>query len=188
MNAAYHKETTFRLIKLLSYASLLALLVGCGDPAPGEGVDAPVGEGPGPEVVSAAEALQSPNIATLDPSSLQDAEISKVIPAGPTCFFTYSADGAPVLAASAGQSGEVVGVIKLHGRLVRLTAPGLSSYDALTSGGIFSADEVRFEINLEEHEGGRRPAEAHFSVGDQMTAGYAGWYTCNRPPVDVPGR
>ena len=181
MGTLYHKETTSTLMKLLSSVPLLALLAGCGDPAPGEGVDAPVGEGPEPEVVSAAEALQSPNISTLDPSTLQDSEISKVIPAGPMCVFTYSADGGPIMAASAGQSGEVVGVVKLHGRLVRVTAPGLSNYDALMSGGIFSDGDVSFEVNPEEQEGGRRPAEAHFSVGDQITIGYSGWYSCGRP-------
>jgi hypothetical protein len=180
MGSVYHKKTTSTLMKLLSSVPLLAILAGCGDPAPGEGVDSPLGEGPEPEVVSAAQALQTPNISTLDPATLQDSDISKVIPAGPMCTFTYSADGGPIMAASRGQSGDAVGVVKLHGRLVRLTKPGLSSYDALMNGGIFSAGDVSFEVTPEEQESGRRPAEAHFSVRGQITVGYRGWYSCSR--------
>lgn len=160
------------------------LLAACGDPAPGEGMEKSMAEKTLPEIVSASTAIQSPDIPKIDPGTLDEAEIEKVISPGPRCEFSYTAQSPPVVAAGIGPDAGTQGVIKIHGRLVRMRANGIKNFESLISGGTFVADEVEFAVKPEMKEGElrngdrRRPAEALFTIRDEHSVGYYGWYTC----------
>lgn len=168
------------LLKPLAIAAVLTAITACGDPAPGEGVKGPVGEEPLPKVVSASEAIHTPNYASLDPATLQDSEISKVVPEGARCSFAYTKESGPIFSAGKTDKGSFVGVIKIHGRLVELSAPQLNSFSALTEGAEFRADDMSFEVAPKQQQGKQREANAHFTVRDKITVGYGGWYSCSK--------
>lgn len=169
---------------VFSRALLLLLATGCGDPEPGEGMAKSMAEKTLPEIVSASTAIQSPDIPKIDPGTLDEAEIEKVIPPGPRCEFSYTADSPPVVAAGIGADAAIQGVIKIHGRLVRMKAGDMKNFESLVSGGTFIADEVEFAVKPEmkagEARGGDRrwPAEALFTIRDEHSVGYYGWYAC----------
>lgn len=161
-------------------ACSLVLVSACGDPAPGEGVDGSVGEHPMPEIVSATEAVQSVSVSEIDPGTMQESEIRKVLPSGPRCSFAYTAESPPILASTMGPNGQAVGVIKIHGRLVKVSAPQVTGFEALVKGGSFKAGDIELEIRPEEQGIGKRPSEAHFLIGNELTVGYQGWYSCTQ--------
>ena len=61
---------------------IFALLSACGDPAPGEGMEQAPMPDPMPELLGAREAVQSPDIPTIDPQTLEAAEVRKVLGSG----------------------------------------------------------------------------------------------------------
>lgn len=174
-----HRRTWITLM------STVFLITACGDPASGEGMEKPLPEESMPEIVSATEAVESPDIPTIDPSTMDESEIEKVIPTGPRCSFAYTAASPPIFAASVGSNATAQGVIKLHGRLVELTAQGIKDLDALATGAVFTAGPVQFDVKPEMEKGNtqdgkqRWPAEAHFKLRNELKVGYGGWYTCD---------
>lgn len=141
-----------------------------------------------PEIVTAAEAIKSPDTAKIDPATLDTSEIESVIPPGPHCSFAYTAASPAIFAASI-EPGAAVSqaVIKLRGRLVRMTAREVRDFTSLAGGGTFSADGIQLDIepDLEkgklQGENRRWPAEAHFRVRNEFSVGYSGWYACSPP-------
>lgn len=165
--------------------STVFLVTACGDPAPGEGMEKPLAKEPMPKIVSATEAIESPDIPAIDPATMDESEIEQVVPPGPHCSFAYTAAGSPVFAAGIGPGATAQGVIKLHGRLVELTAQGVKDLDALAAGAVFTAGPVQFDVKPEMKEGHTQDgkqrwlAEAHFTLRNELNVGYVGWYTCN---------
>lgn len=167
--------------------STTLLLAACGDPAPGEGMEKLPIEEPMPKVVPAPEAVQSPDIASIDPTTMEEAEIDKVIPQGPRCRFAYTAASRPILAAGiAAERGIALGVIKIHGRLIEVTASEMSEFKTLADGAIFTADGLRLEVSPIPNEAGtrqkdkwRRPSHLRFELEQGLRVDYRGWYTCD---------
>ena len=176
-----------RQILILSTVTLgTAFLAGCGDPAPGEGVENPMMQGPSPEVVGAQEAVNSPDIPAIDPQTMQEAEIEKVLGDAAYCAYRYTAESPPILAIS--QSNQDAGsqaVAKIHGRLVQLTSDQKPSYESLQQGLLFAADGMTMRVvseELEKPESGKQfTAELHFSLQQGLNVGYLGWYECDAP-------
>lgn len=146
-------------------------------------MEQPLAEEPMPEVVSAEEAIQSPNIPAIDPLTMHESEVQKVVPAGPRCSFAYTAASPPVLVgATDRQTNRLIGVVKLHGRLVELTANQADPLEALATGPTFTADGLRLAVEPEPATGGtgRRPANMHFEILEEgLLIGYRGWYSCS---------
>ncbi len=174
-------------VNVISASTLLLALAACGDPAPGEGMEKPLARKPLPEVVSAREALQTPDLTIIDPATMDKAEIHKVIPAGPQCSFAYTAESFPVLAGGTDDkaAGGVAGVVKLHGRLVELSARQAKTFDELTSGVVFTADGIQLTVtpdpdnDASQTQGAwRRPANLIFELDQGLRVGYRGWYSC----------
>ena len=163
-----------------TFALLVALgaLAACGEgPAPDDVID-PVHAPEVARVMPAAEAINGAHIPTLDPATMVDAEIGKVLGPGPRCEFRYTSEGHPVLAASAAAGGEApAGVVKLNGHLVPLQREAADAQSiALRSG------EVRLTVTPDGGEpledARRREANAIFEVGSKLRVGYRGYYRC----------
>ncbi|MEL7560032.1 hypothetical protein [Stutzerimonas chloritidismutans] len=157
------------------------LLTACGDPAPGEGVKKPLMSGPTPEVVSAREAVGTPDIPTIDPQTLDAAEIDKVLAAGPRCIFAYTAESSPVVALELTGDTAGQGVVKVNGRLVKLAAQR-----AEAGGFALSAEGMSVSIKPAEIAGDTMPtklseADMVFELDQGLRVGYRGWYRCTTP-------
>lgn len=174
--------TVFRSAPVLCTVFLLSACNDSGSPA---GV---ASERPPADVVSAPEAVQSADIPGIDLGTLETADIEKVLPAGPRCSFAYTAASPPVLASAlpADDDDGALGVIKIHEKLVEVSAQESTSFEALTDGAIFTAEGVRIQVTPlpneepEDQNGARRwRAELDFELKEQLKVGYGGWYTCS---------
>jgi hypothetical protein len=152
-------------------------LAGCGDARPDDKI---VGNPPPPvaELAAAGTALQGANIPTLDPITLDEAEIVKVIGPGARCAFHYTRSGDPVAAFRA-EGG--AGVVKLNGKLIALS-------HAQTGGGAqLTAENLSLQIfpAAAQTDGDGDPVEAEMvfrlSQGPGLTVGYGGYFDCARP-------
>jgi hypothetical protein len=164
---------------LLAVASM-GLLVGCSrNEAPDDAVNPAVGTEIA-RVLPAAEILAGADVPTLDPHTMAEAEIEKVIGTGPRCEFHYTSSGDPVLGvAREPAEGSPAGVVMLNGSLLALqSAPA-------ESGLVLAADEVRFTVTAGDGEGitpspsSLQDATLVFQVGDRLTVGYRGYYGCS---------
>lgn len=164
----------------LGLGIVLGLLVGCSDSdLPDDDIQAVHA----PEIVRivpAGEAIAGAHLPTLDPGTMNEAEIRKALGDGPRCEFGYMSTGRPVLAMKAlpaGGAGD--GVVKLNGHLVVL-APTPAG-EALH----LHADPIRLTLTpargAEADEGDAReqqPADLILEIGSGLTAGYRGFYRC----------
>ncbi|WP_417422509.1 hypothetical protein [Halomonas sp.] len=163
----------------------LALLGGCGDVATADATKKSTMQGPSPEVVGAQEAVQSPDIPAIDPQTMEDAEITKVLGDVSYCAYRYTAESLPILAISNTEQGEGLrGVTKIHGRLVELSVFKAPGYENLQEGLQLSAEGLEMRVTS-DHEGLSEAtsedlieAELHFSLEQGLTVGYLGWYEC----------
>jgi hypothetical protein len=142
-------------------------------------------------IVSAEEALTGIQVSTLDPATMNDAEIRNALGTGPQCAFRYTIAGRPVIAASM-QPNELPsgGMIKLNGNMVALSPT--SSDDAGGPSGTFLlvAGPIRITVTPDrEREEGRdvvlrREANLVFEVGQSLKVGYRGYLDCaSQPPM-----
>lgn len=183
LNKGIPRSCVTRSVPLLS---VLILLSACGDPAPGEGIEQPLIKDPMPEVVSASEAIQNPDVTTIDLQTMEEAEFEKVVPIGPRCSFAYTAKSPPVFASGIAAEGNTAqGAIKVHGKLIQVTAQAVNNFEALVDGALFTADGLKVEVTphpnegAKEHQGKRRwPANAILELEQGLKVGYRGWYTC----------
>lgn len=164
----------------LALVAMLGVLAGCGE------TDAPDDELSlvrAPEiarVVPASEAIAGTHVPTLDPATMVDAEMRKVLGAGPRCEFRYTSAGKSVLAVRASSNSDAAdGVVKLNGHLVALSP-------ASTDGAlVLVADRVRLILTPDGggqtgELGNARQQEADliFEVDDSLRVGYRGYYRC----------
>lgn len=136
-----------------------------------------------PEVMSLAEALQSVQIASIDPEPIQAAEADKVVPEGPGCVFRRTAESDPILVvrAPAEAAGLAQGVMKINGELVPLEAE--AGADTLPSGVAMGTEGGSMIVTLAEEDaelavGERQEADLVFQLQQGLTVGYRGFYEC----------
>lgn len=163
------------------------LLAGCGQ---NEAPDDAAAQAPAIErVKTAAQALVGANIPTLDPATMNDAEIRKVIGDRPRCTFRYTSSGKPVLVAGLGPGGSPeIGVAKLNGNLVSV-APDDAATGFGSGGFVLVADPVRLRVRPISQAaasaapgGSRVEADMMFEVGQALKVGYGGYLECTREP------
>ncbi|WP_346796787.1 hypothetical protein R5M92_15085 [Halomonas sp. Bachu 37] len=174
-----HARKTFLFSAVVSG---IALFGGYGDSATADTKNSTM-QGPSPEVVGAQEAVQSPDIPAIDPQTMEDAEIAKVLGDVSYCAYRYTAESLPILAISnADHSEEPLGVTKIHGRLVELSADKAPGYESLEEGLKLSAEGLEMRVASDSEEkpesGELIEAELHFSLEQGLTVGYLGWYEC----------
>lgn len=134
---------------------------------------------PSAEEMPAREAARAADLATTDLESMTNAELRRMLGAGPVCRFAYAAGDAAVAAATAPGAGASRGVIKLHGRLVPMNV----RYE--TSGGEgfeLSSDDVTLVASPYQRAAGgdAREANAMLRIGSDLEVGYGGFYECTR--------
>jgi hypothetical protein len=134
---------------------------------------------PPAEEMPAGEAWRQADLATTDLESMTDDELRRILGSGPVCRFAYSAGEAAVAAATVPGVAESRGVIKLHGRLVRMAV----RYQTSAGQGFeLSSDDVR--VVAAPYEGsadnGTRDGEAHLQIGKELEVGYGGFFECTR--------
>ena len=142
----------------------------------------------GPEIVSLQEALNTPDIAALDPGPMSEAEANSALEPGPGCRFSRTAEGRPILVARApeGEAGFADGVMKLNGKLVLLRSRSQGGFEGLLSGPVMAAEGVRMSVmpvpdeETEIVDGmRRRVADLVFELDQGLTVGYRGYYSCD---------
>jgi hypothetical protein len=131
------------------------------------------------EEMPASEAVRTAALATTDLESMTDEELQRMLGSGPVCRFAYASDDAAVAAATAPGAGAGRGVIKLHGRLVPMTVryQTLAGEGFELSSGDVSVVAVPYEGTAESQA---REAEAVLKVGQDLEAGYGGFYACGQ--------
>jgi hypothetical protein len=164
----------------------VGLLAACGDEqAPDDALTAIKA----PEItriVPTKEALIGAHIPTLDPATMQEAEIRKALEAGPRCEFHYTTRGKPVLAIGLRPDGSTSGgVVKLNGSLIALSPASDSPSSNGDNGFSLAADPIRMTLTpdagvqvIERPNVRRREANATFEVGQSLRVGYRGYLDC----------
>ena len=157
----------------------LGVLAACGEDAAPDDVTEPVHSPEIARVLPAGEAIAGAHIPTLDPATMADAEIEKVLGPGPRCEFRYTSEARPVLAASAAAGGEApAGVVKLNGHLVPLQRESAEAARSIVLG----SDAVRLAVmpdgGAPAGDARQREANALFEIGNSLRVGYRGYYRC----------
>nr|CCD31947.1 V-type H(+)-translocating pyrophosphatase [Methylocystis sp. SC2] len=142
-----------------------------------------------PRILSAEEALAGAHIPTVDPATLNDAEIRKVLGPSPHCVFRYTSSGKPVLAlANRPAASQVTGVLKLNGSLIRLQlANGGADRPEDTLG--MTAGSVRAGLTplaakgLDGRASERREMNLVFEIDSRLKVGYRGYFSCHAAPA-----
>lgn len=164
----------------------LGLLAGCGDSdAPDDALGAIRPPGPA-EIRTAQSVLDGAHVPTLDPVTMTDAEIRKVVGSGPRCEFRYTSSGEPVLAVGLRSGDPTGGVLKLNGSLIRLDrAPAEPEADSGGAGAAaplsLVAGPIRANVSGPGAAAGEPPgqdATMTFAVGDDLQVGYGGYWEC----------
>ena len=153
----------------------LGLLAGCSESdAPDDDLEA-IRAPAIARIVPASEAISGAHIPTLDPAPMNDAEILKALGAGAHCEFRYTSTGKPVLGVKPAANGAAQGVVKLNGHLVLLqSAPAKNAI-------VLAADRIRMALTPDpgdEADGSQIEAISNFEIGDDLRAGYRGYYDC----------
>jgi len=164
----------------LALVLVLSAAAGCGEgDAPDDHLAAVHAPEPAP-ILPAEEAIGGAQVATLDPAPMQEAEIRSALGDGPRCTFRYTSSGKPVLAARMLAATAHEGIVKLNGNLIRAGATPADDGLLLEAGRIRltltplagAASDVGGEVQTE--------ADLVFEVGDELRAGYRGYYRCER--------
>ena len=147
--------------------------------------EGPRGEGaPARQVdeAAAADALRLANLEQTDLESMSEADVQRMLGSSSVCRFAYSPGSEPVAAATMpADGGAGRGVIKVHGRLVAMTA----MYTSGPGGGFqLSGGEVTVTASSLDSSEGTEPqaAEAHLRIGETLEVGYDGFYDCGVQP------
>ena len=136
-------------------------------------------------VKTAAGALEGANVPTLDPGTLNDAEIRKVVGERPRCTFRYTSSGRPVLVAGRNPDGTFgAGLMKLNGHLVSLE-PAPTVETSGSGGFVLGAPPLRLSVKRLDDapaEQQQAPADMVFEVGQRLKVGYGGFIACGSAP------
>lgn len=181
-----------RILRFLLVAGL-GLLMGCGEAdAPDDALRAIRA----PEIVrieTVQAVLDGAHVPTLDPGTMNDAEIRRAIGAGPRCEFRYTSTGRPVLAVGVDETTPR-GVLKLNGSLIVLDLAPMAL--AAAEGGSVPSDDVVLvaepirvlvtplsgELNEINDGLPSREATMVFEVADSLKVGYRGYLECLPEP------
>ncbi|SDS57496.1 hypothetical protein SAMN05216421_1775 [Halopseudomonas xinjiangensis] len=167
---------------LSPHLAVLTLSIACMGPAVAAGEAEPE-----PKVVPPTEAVWNPDLSEADPGPLEPSEVYRVLQADPRCSFHYTQASPPVIVlGQTAETGELLALMKLHGRLVRLTPASATRFDQIIAGGTFEAEGIVARIMPEteeqdttEDDRRRWPANMRFELDEGLSVGYRGWYVCD---------
>lgn len=174
-----------------------SLLAGCGE---NEAPDDKLQAVKAPEIVRimpAEEALAGAHVPTLDPATMNEAQIRKALEPGPRCDFRYTSSGKPVLAISMAPGGAASGgVVKVNGHLITLEPAPEAAASEGSKHILMRADPIRITVTpdeageaVERENVRRREATTIFEVGQSLSVRYLGYLDCTpEPPTKSPRR
>lgn len=157
------------LVPLLATAALAS----CGEAdRPDDIVDPARGE-TAPRIVSAGEAVARVHVPTVDPATMNAAEIERALGEGRICIFRYTSTGDPVFATAFAPDGTPLrGVVSLGGDLVLLdAAPGESA-------AAYHLEAGPIRVTITPHTDDESRATATFAIAEALHAGYGGYHDC----------
>lgn len=127
-------------------------------------------------VGSLDDALASADLAPLDPQFLSEDDLTRVLPDGAACTFTYTKHSPPVLALA----DDGLAVVKLSGDLVQLEADPatLGAGPTATSSGIAVEIGGVGDEPLGPATGTRAHATLRLTLDRGLSAGFIGTYGC----------
>lgn len=178
-----------RIFLSLAVATLAA---GCADRnAPDDQVTGPRSHETA-KIVPAQQVLAGAHVPTLDPHTMAEAEVSKVIGSGPRCEFRYTNAGSAAVGIETSANN---GVIKLNGSIIALSpvVPADKARQAHTT--VLAADPIRIEVQADAGQGWeplpgvrRREATMTFKVADDLRVDYRGYVDCSSKPIRISHR
>ena len=183
--------------RLTLVLAAVGVLAGCSENEAPDDDTQPVRAPEVVRIVPASEALAGAHIPTLDPVTMNDAEIRRVLEAGPRCEFRYTTTGDPVLAVNMRPNGATGGgVVKLNGSLIALEPASIGGDVGPVGSFMLVADPIRMTVapdRGEQAEGRdgvrRREADMVFEVEQSLRVGYRGYLDCaSEPPMESPPR
>jgi hypothetical protein len=182
-------------VRLAFVVALGLLVAGCGgNEAPDDDLTA-IQPPKIVRVVPAQEALAGANIPTLDPATMNDAEVRKVLGAGALCEFRYTMAGRPVLAMSTQPDGAPsAGLVKVNGSMVTLSPAPVGGASGAADPLLLVADPIRMTIAPDVTEQAddrngmrRRETNVVLEIGQDLRVGYRGYLDCmSEPPRKSP--
>lgn len=135
-------------------------------------------------IAPAEEALVGAYVPTLDPMTMNGAEIDKILGPVARCEFRYTSASPPVLAISEAPARSSIAVVKLNGHLVMLEPETASVSEPLVLK--LAAEPVRITVEPDPLQAAdskwRSEAAMVFEVDRQLHVGYRGYYGCTSPP------
>lgn len=153
-------------------------VAGCGSDAADDELT-PMRSADIPHVVSAQQAISTAYVPGIDPQTMNDAEVTKVLGEGAFCAFRYVSDGKPILAWKQPTKGEGTAVVKLNGLLVELER------QKGQGAARFTADEIVMSVTSTEAPAAKsanssRPTQATltFEIRQKLRVGYGGYTVC----------
>lgn len=133
----------------------------------------------------AEEAIAGAYVPTLDPMTMNSAEIEKILGPVAHCEFRYTSASPPVLAVTAAPARPLLAVVKLNGHLVVLEPEHASVTEPRAVK--LAAEPVRITVEPDPSrpaDGTRRSEAAMvFEVDRQLHVGYRGYYSCTPAPA-----
>ncbi|MCJ8518538.1 hypothetical protein ABID21_001139 [Pseudorhizobium tarimense] len=156
---------------LLTSASLLS---GCGEQEAADDIIDPPRAEEVARVVPGEEAIAGADIPTLDPATMVDAEMAKVLGQPTKCTFRYTSAGKPVFALNGTpDNSATTAVVKVNGHLVELRPSGGDGNLVFGSGPVV----VSLSVPGGDPEG-KVDAAMSFTVDDTLRVGYKGYFQC----------
>jgi hypothetical protein len=147
-------------------------------------------------VSTAPEAIAGVDLATLDPQTMSEPEVRKLIGNGPRCEFRYTTAGSGVVGIKMPpEIGGSKGVVKLNGSLISLTSETSAKASETERTIMLAAEPIRIKIVSDRGTGWvpvphveRREANMMFEVADSLKVGYRGYIDCSSKPIDIEHR
>lgn len=133
------------------------------------------------KIVSAEQAIGTPEVNLLDAEFLNDEDISQLLSSGAVCQFRYTSESMPVLAVGQ-KDGETSGLIKISGDLVRLESNGgagdLSNVSLSDSGLSVTLQTVDKSDDFDDKNAALILTDMVLNLPDGQSIGYRGYYGC----------
>ena len=173
-----------------------ALAASCGEGSlPDDKVDQPRS----PDVawvVPAQEAVAGAHTPTLDPHTMAEAEVNKVIGDGRRCEFRYTTAGAAAVGIGIAPDGATTGgAVKLNGRLIALAPATAGGEQAQPRAILLVAEPVRIKVVADPGDAweplagvSRREATMTFEVASDLRVDYRGYIDCSDKPITISHR
>lgn len=183
----YRRSHPWRLAALITAALFLA---SCAESDAPDDETNPVRSPEISRILPAEDALVGANISTLDPATMNDAEIRKVLGPSSHCVFRYTSSGKPVLAlTNSAAARQATGVVKVNGGLLRLQlergrADGSGHAIVMAAGPARAVLTPLAANELDGRVSKRREMNLVFEIDTRLNVGYRGYFEC--PAASAP--